>query len=148
MSYEGSDDEEELKTVPVENNNNNVNVVSDSDSDSSNKDFENNKGKFSDKDIDNQVITLPQTTVNAKVVRAMKNLQALYNDDANKIIKEAMQVKVPENLNFLIDLVMVTTDTKQVPEEPDTFNEAWNHPNAARSYSQGIHRYEQATGMA
>ena len=47
----------------------------------------------------------------------MKKLQALYNDDTNKIIKEATQVKVSENLNFLIDLAMVTTLTMPVPEE-------------------------------
>ena len=46
MSYEGSDDEEELKTVPVDNKNNNVNVVSDSNSDSSDKGFENNEEIF------------------------------------------------------------------------------------------------------
>ena len=48
----------------------------------------------------------------------MKNLQASYNDDANKIIKGAMQDKVVKNLNFLIDLAMVTTNTMPVPEEP------------------------------
>ena len=118
MSYEGSGDEEELKTVPVENNNNNVNVVSDSDSDSSDEDFENNKGSLFDEDINDQVIALPKTTVNAKVVRAMKKLQASYKDGTNKIIKEATQVKVTKSLNFLINLAMVTTYTNQVPEEP------------------------------
>ena len=44
--YEGSNDEEELKIVPLDNNNDNVNVVSDSDSDSSNKDFKTNKEIF------------------------------------------------------------------------------------------------------
>ena len=38
--------------------------------------------------------------------------------------------KVPSKLkNFLIDLDMVTTDTKHVPEEPKTFTEAWSHTN-------------------
>ena len=46
----------------------------------------------------------------------MKKLQALYNDDAKKIIKEAMQDNVVENLNFLINLAMVTTDTMPVLE--------------------------------
>ena len=42
----------------------------------------------------------------------MKKLQALYNKDANKIIKEAAQDKhAIENLNFLINLAMVTSDT-------------------------------------
>ena len=59
----------------------------------------------------------------------MKKLHASYNNDVNKIIKEAMQVKVSENLSFLVDLRIVTTNTMPVPEEPVTFNEAWNHPN-------------------
>ena len=58
----------------------------------------------------------------------MKKLQASYNDSINKIIKEAMQVKVSKNVNFLIDSAMVTTKTMPVPEEPVSFNEAWNHP--------------------
>ena len=53
-----------------------------------------------------------------------------YNDDANKIIKEVMQVNVTKHLNFLINLAMVTMNTNQVPEESDFFNEAWNHPDA------------------
>ena len=65
----------------------------------------------------------------AKVVQTMKKLQALYNDDANKIIEEAMQDKAIENSNFL-DLAMVRTDTMPVPEEPTTFAKAWNHPNS------------------
>ena len=46
MSCEGSDDEKELKTNPVDNNNNNINVVCDSEDESSNKDFKNDEGKF------------------------------------------------------------------------------------------------------
>ena len=61
----------------------------------------------------------------------MKKLQALYNHDANKIIKEAMHVKGIKNLNFLIDLAVITTNTNQVLEEPVLFNKAWNHPNAS-----------------
>ena len=34
-----------------------------------------------------------------------------------------------KNLNIIIDLFMVTTDTKPVPEESQIFTEAWNHPN-------------------
>ena len=59
-SYEGSDDEEELETVPADNYNNNVNAFSDSKDDSSNKDFRNDEGKFLDKEINDQVITLPK----------------------------------------------------------------------------------------
>ena len=45
-SYEGSNDEEELEIVPVDNKNNDVNVVSDSNSDSSDEDFKNYEGNF------------------------------------------------------------------------------------------------------
>ena len=71
-----TDEEEELKIVPIENNNNNVNIVSDSDSDSSNKDFENNEENFFDEDIDDLVIASPKTTINPKMVWAMKKLQS------------------------------------------------------------------------
>ena len=55
----------------------------------------------------------------------MRKLQASYNEDANKIIKEATQDKnAIKNLNFLIDLTMVTSDTKPIPEEPMTFAKA------------------------
>ena len=86
---------------------------------------------FFDEDIDDQVKVSPQTTVKAKVVWAMKKFQASYNDDANKIIEQATKEKSAiKNLNFLIDLVLVNTDTKPVPKKPKTFTKARNHPNA------------------
>ena len=129
-SYEGSDDEEELKIVPVDNKNNNINVVSDSRTDTNDNDFENNEENFFDEDIDDQVIASPKTTINAKVIQAVKKLQAFYNGNADKIVKDTTQVKVSENLNFLIELAMVTTKTMLVPEEPASFNKACNHPDA------------------
>ena len=60
----------------------------------------------------------------------LQKKQALYNEDANKVIKEATQDKTVKNLNFLIDLAMVTTDIIPVPEEPMTFAKALNNPNA------------------
>ena len=57
----------------------------------------------------------------------MKKHQALYNEEANKIVKQAMYEKYSiKNLNFLIDLAMMTNDKKPVPEEHQTFNKAWN----------------------
>ena len=47
-----------------------------------------------------------------------------------------------KNLNFLIDLAMMTTDTKPVPEEPKTFTKAWNHPNAS-SHMNGKKQLER-----
>ena len=70
------------------------------DSDSSNEDFKNNEGHSFDEDINDQVIALPQTTVNTKVIWAMKKLQASYNNDVNKIIKEVTQAKVSKKLNL------------------------------------------------
>ena len=61
----------------------------------------------------------------------MKKLQALYNDNASKIVKEASQEKsANKNLNFLIDLAMVASNPKPTEDEPQMFNKAWNHPNA------------------
>ena len=130
-SYEASNKEEELEMVPVVINNNNVNVVSNSKSDSGEDDFKNDEDNFFDEDIDDQVKATPKTTISAKVVQAMKKLQASYNDNASKIIEQATKEKSAiKNSNFLINLAMVTGNTKPVPEEPKTFTEAWNHPNA------------------
>ena len=60
----------------------------------------------------------------------MKKLKASYNDDANKIIEQATDEKSAiRNLNFLINLSILTTDIEPLSEEPKTFTEAWNHPN-------------------
>ena len=129
MSYEGTDEEEELEIVSKNNNNGDINVVCDSDSDSSDDDLENNEEFFFDEDVDKQVIASPKTMINVKVIQAMKKLQASYNDDANKIIKEGTNVKTSENLIFLIDLAMITTQSVSIPEESASFNKAWNHPD-------------------
>ena len=115
---------------PVISNNNGLNIVSDFDDNSSEEDFKNSKDNFFDNYVDGQVKISLQTTVNVKVVQAMKKLEASYNVDANNIIDQATNEKsVIKNSNFLIDLSMMTTNTKPVPEEPKTFSEAWNHPN-------------------
>ena len=81
--YEGSDKGEEHEMVPVVIKNSNVNVVNNANSDSSKDDFENDNDNFFDEDIDNQVkVMMPQTTIDAKVVQAIKKLQASYNNDA------------------------------------------------------------------
>ena len=117
--------------VPVVHNYNNVNIFSDYNSDESKDDIENNEDKFFDEDIDDQVKATPQTTIKTKVVGAMKKLKALYNNNANKNVKQATQEKsVVKNLNFLINLAMATNDTTPVLEEPKTFSKASDHPNA------------------
>ena len=55
----------------------------------------------------------------------MKKLQALYNKDANKIVKKAAQDKSEkQNLNFLFDLAtsaMEAEDAKPTKDKPKTF---------------------------
>ena len=46
-----------------------------------------------DEDVNGLVIASPTTPVNSKLIRAMKKLQASYNDDANNIIQEGTHVK-------------------------------------------------------
>ena len=68
-SYEGSDDKEVLKAVPVMYQNNyNYNVVFDSISD--------NEGEenLCDEDVDEEFKATPKITINAKVVNAVKKL--------------------------------------------------------------------------
>ena len=88
-SYEGSNEDGELETVSVVNNKSNVNVVTNTISHESEENLENENDNFFDEDINNQVEINPKTTVNAKVVQAMKKLQTLYNDNANKIVEQA-----------------------------------------------------------
>ena len=60
----------------------------------------------------------------------MKKLQAAYNNDANKIVKQAMKERSAiKTKNFLINLAIVTNNTKPAPEQCKTFNKAWDHPN-------------------
>ena len=73
----------------------------------------------------------PQTTINAKVVQAMKKLQASYNNDANKNCQTSYKKRAIKNLN----LYMVTSDTKSVLEECKTFNEMRINPMQILSQS-------------
>ena len=102
--------------VPIINKDN-TNIVIDSKSDTS---IKNEDKIFFNKDIDNEVKATPKTTINAIVVCAMKELQLQASNKRKNSIN---------NLKFLIDLAMVTNTTKPAPEEPQTFNKAWNHLN-------------------
>ena len=60
----------------------------------------------------------------------MKKLQPLNYNYTNKIVKQATQEEgAIEHLNFLINLAMVSSNIKPTLDEPQMFNEAWNHPN-------------------
>ena len=72
------DDEVVATTENNQTNHNNYNVVSNSES--------NDEENIFDEDVDNEVESHLQTTVNAYVICAMKKLQALYNSNANKIV--------------------------------------------------------------
>ena len=114
-SYYGLDDEEVLKMVPIISNSNNNYLDSDSDSDT---DIESDNKNVFHKDIDDKVTAAPKTTINTKVVWAMKKLQASYNDNANKIIKQSVKEKdAIKNLNLLMNIDMVANKTKLTPEE-------------------------------
>ena len=114
LSFEGSDEEDELKTFPIiSQTNKNNHLVSNSNSDSDGKNQEN----IFNEDIGKEVKVTPNTTFNAKVVHAMKKLKASYNNNANKIIKQATQEKCAiENLNFLIDPTMGIDPKKNLIE--------------------------------
>ena len=120
ISYEGLDDEEELKQVPIVNqNNNNYNVVGDSDSDNNDK----KQKAFLMKIL---MMKLPRSLSMQKWFK----LQALYSNNANKILEQTKQEKSAiKKLNFLIDLAMVSNYIKPILDEPQMFNKAWNHPN-------------------
>ena len=76
----------------ISENVNNRNVIRDSNIDNDN----NNKNEnIFDEYIDDKLEVTSITTTNAKVVQTMKKLQAVYNDDANKIINQASQGKMP-----------------------------------------------------
>ena len=67
----------------------------------------------------------------------------MYSDDANKIVEQATQERnALKNFNFIINLVMVTNDTKPAPGELQTFNETWNHPNndSHKKWQEVIHK--------
>ena len=67
MSYDGSDDEEELAMIPIINNNNS-NVVT-------NYDDPKSVNIFFDYDINDEVVATPKTTIDVKVVQARKKFK-------------------------------------------------------------------------
>ena len=125
ISYEGLDDEEELEMVTIiSENKNDYNVVSDSKSDDKSEE------NFFDEDINKEVEATCKTTISVKVVHAMKKQTAFYNGDANKIVKQATKEKnTNNNLNFLIDLALESSNIKPSLDEPQRFNRARYHPN-------------------
>ena len=58
------------------------------------------------------------TILNLKVVHAMKNLQALNNEDANKIVKQAAKRK---KIWYSAAIAMIAEDTKPTKNELQTF---------------------------
>ena len=67
MSYEGSDDDDDVKSVSTKNHNSNFNVVS-----------------IFEEWVNYKIKVITKTMLNQTVVQAMKNLQAIYNDNEKK----------------------------------------------------------------
>lgn len=80
MSYERSNDNEEVKTVLAHNKNNNFhyNVVSHSENADKVKEI------LFEGEVEDKIKVTPKTILNPEVLQAMKNLQALYNVNAKK----------------------------------------------------------------
>ena len=97
-SCEGLDDEEKLEMVSVvSQSNNNYNAVSDSKSENNDTEAE---GNDVDDDIYEEVVAMPKTTINTKVVQARKKLQASYSNNTNKIVKQATQKKCKQKFKL------------------------------------------------
>ena len=88
---------------------------------------------FFDQKIEDGLKVTSEITLNQKVVRAIKNLQVLFNGDANKVMKQAEWEKATkENLKFLIDVATVTLaaeDKMSTEKVPKMFNKALTHPD-------------------
>ncbi len=67
-----------------------------------------------------------ETTINPKVLRAMKNLEVYFNAEASKIVAEA---KWGNELLPTPESSAVTLSVSMKLVEPRTFQEAWNHPD-------------------
>ena len=87
------------------------------------------KENIFDEDANDEVEATPKTTVNARVVHAVRKFQTSYNNNVNKIAKKASQEKSSKNIDFfyLTTFTMVAEDTKPIEDEPLTFHEVWNH---------------------
>ena len=63
----------------------------------------------------------------------MNNSQALYNEDANKIVEQAAQEwSAKRKFIFFLNLdtiAIIARDTKSTEDESETFNKVWNHSN-------------------
>ena len=87
---------------------------------------------------EDEVVPTRQTTVNTKVLRAMKKLSTSYNEDADKVIEqlsrntntEAGRVNGENEIsNFLMDIAMIAKGLPDISDEPKSFQEAYNHPD-------------------
>ena len=94
--YKGSDDEEDVKTDSThnENNNNSYNIVSNSQSDDKDK-----KNIFEEQ-VNDEIKVTPKTTLNPKLICAMKTLKVLCNENAKKTVEQATQEKSAKEFFF------------------------------------------------
>ena len=152
-----SDSDEEILTDFTKSNL----ISDDEDSVTSNNESINNEEDNDDFDLQNQddnqqqEDSLPQNVDNPKVIRAMKNLQASYNPDAQKILdkqsehtkdpnqssddseigrdesqQNAEHTELPNLITDIADIAMPANESEMNQEtiiEPKNFNEAWFH---------------------
>ena len=152
-----SDSDEEILTNFTKSNL----ISDDEDSVTSNNESINNEEDNDDFDLQNQddnqqqEDSLPQNIDNPKVIRAMKNLQASYNPDAQKILdkqsehtrdpnqsfhdseigrdesqQNAEHTELPNLITDIADIAMPANESEMNQEiiiEPKNFNEAWFH---------------------
>ena len=60
-------------------------------------------------------------TLNPKVARAIKKLEALFSEDANKVMEKAIQDKATkENLNFFIYLASIAMVAEEIKSTEET----------------------------
>ena len=69
--------------------------------------------------MEDEIEVIPQTIFNPKMMHAMKNLQASYNEDTNKIMEQAAKKKLQKNFFIhLATITMLTENTMPMEDGP------------------------------
>ena len=103
-------------------------------------------------DIDNELEVTLKATLNPRVVKAIKNLQASFNENANKIMQQAGHEKAAKkNLIFFIHLAtigIVAKDKITTKEEPHVFDKACTILMRNNGENGERHCHDQAASRA
>ena len=131
ISYKGSDDNKELKIVPLinqNNNDNNYNVVSDSESKNA------DGGNLFDEDVNKEVEATPRIIVNGKVVKQWKNYKLCIAAMQTKLSKKQLKKKILKV--WIFDQPRMSLRCSM---EPGVI-QIWNHKE------DGIHLFKRHLG--